>query len=555
MALLAFVLVPVSPAAAAPRVGVPYYRIELDVDYAAGTYVAKQTVTATNQTDAAWDEITFAVTPARLGTFRLTSSLVRAEPVAATLTGSVLRLPASPAVAPGQTVTIELAYEVTVPDLVGRFGYSTGILSLGSFYPALNVYRQGPLTSAGQPAGWTAHQYVGVGDAFFTEAADYDVTIRLAQPATVAATGALVEQSGATWRYQAERIREFAVSVSDQFRVESIRVGPTVVAAYYLPEHAAAGTKYLHIARESLEWFTEVFGEYPYPQLSIVEMAGDTSENVGQEYPGLILMSGAVWPQTTDFGDYLTYLLAHEIAHQWFYGIVGNDQLEEPWVDEAIVTWLGKHWQLRVALDGQADFLVAPTRPIDAGVYEFPGAGPYFNVVYREGSSLIEEVYQALGDRGFFWALRDYLSTYRDQVATPAGFTDFLQSYTPRNLNPIYAKYLANPKYRTDEPLRAGFWTAPVWSRPAPIVFTSSSQLSRITLYADNRPIWSGTSAGEIVFDPRDLTAGDHLLTAVVEDESGRWVERSRRITVADPARPPDQTGADVIRPVGRFGA
>ena len=545
---------------AAPRPDVPSYRIEVDLDYAAGSLAAHQSVTLTNQTNDSWSDVVFAVTAAALGQFRLTKVSAQGRPAEAALTGSVLRVPLGEPAGPGQTVVIDLDYQVTVPHAVGRFGLSQGILSLGSFYPILNVYRQGTLTADGQAPGWTAHDYVQVGDAFFTEAADYDVTVRLAQPASVAATGKLVGQSAGTWHFQAERIREFALSVSDRYQVESIKVGPTVVAAYYLPEHTAAGQKSLHVAAAGLEWLTDALGEYPYPQLSIVEMAGDTVSNVGQEYPGLVMMSGEVWPQKTDFTDYYSYLLVHEIAHQWFYDIVGSDQLAQPWVDEALVTWLGRHWQVRVIAQTDWGEIAQPEAPVDSSIYEFPANTPYFGVVYRAGSGLIEEVYQAMGDRPFFWALQSYVATYQNRIAAPAALTDFFQSYAPRDLNPILARYLRIPKYRAAAPLRGDFWTPAIWSERASLIITSASPLSRITVLIDNRPVWRGEAQSEIELDARSLPPGDHVVTLMIEDAEGRWVERARRVTVTDPTRPePTRAttphGVPSARPVSRFGA
>lgn len=543
------------PAIAAGRSDIPHYRIALDVDYPGGRYSARQTVTVANSTNLAWDEVVFSVTAASLGSFRLTESAVDGTPAAATIAGSVLRVPLTPPAAPGRTITVELAYEVGVPRGVGRFGNGSSILALGSFYPVLNVYRQGPLTFDGAAPGWTAHRYTDVGDAFFTDSADYDVTVQLNRAATVAATGSLIEQSGNTWRFQAGRVREFALAISDRFRVESIRVGDTVVASYYLPNRAAAGQKYLHVAAASMAWFNQVLGDYPYPQLSIVQMAGDTVENVGQEYPGLILMSDAVVPQTNDFADYLSYLLAHEIAHQWFYGIVGSDQLSQPWVDEALVTWIGRHWQSRIAGAGAGNAVVRPTRAIDAGIYEFGGNSPYFSIVYREGASMIEEVYRTLGDAAFFWALGEYVATYRDRIATPAGLLDLLQSYTSENLNSIYARYLRNPHYQSGPPLRADIWLPDAWEDGASLVITSTEPLARVTIYVDQRPIWSGPPEIDLWIDAGSLAPGDHLVTVALEAPDGRWVERARRVVILDPARAQARRTTVAARPVNRYGA
>src|SRR5207249_1438809 len=87
-------------------------------------------------------------------------------------------------------------------------------------------------------------------------------------------------------------------------------------------------------------WAGAKLVKYPWGTLDIAETWSDDPNGVGQEYPGMIFMASAVTRDGGDTGSYLSYLVAHEVTHQWFYGVVGDDQVREPWLDESFATYL-----------------------------------------------------------------------------------------------------------------------------------------------------------------------------------------------------------------------
>ena len=102
------------------------------------------------------------------------------------------------------------------------------------------------------------------------------------------------------------------------------------------PDALAAAAWTLDVARRSVERYSALFGPFPLSRLVIVE--GDFPD--GMEFSGLVFVSRD-WFESWNGNpaSYLTLITAHEVAHQWWYGSVANDQAAEPWLDEALATY------------------------------------------------------------------------------------------------------------------------------------------------------------------------------------------------------------------------
>ena len=112
--------------------------------------------------------------------------------------------------------------------------------------------------------------------------------------------------------------------------------GPVKIRSYYFPGDENASGAVLWMATQSLGLYEAKFGPYPYQSLSVVE----TDVSDGQEYDGLVFLATKFYSQYngTAKSD-LIMIGTHEIAHQWWFGLVGSDQAEEPWLDEAMAVY------------------------------------------------------------------------------------------------------------------------------------------------------------------------------------------------------------------------
>ena len=448
------------------------YELEADLDVPNAVLTVSQRTSFTNRSARPLTSLMFAVAPAYAGAFALRSAAVDGGAVPARLDGTALELPLPSPLPPGGTARAELRYALDVPSPgTNRFGFAGGVLALGNWYPVLFPLRDG---------AWRVHQYTPIGDAFVTEIADYDVTLRPSRRVVVASTGQVASRDGEGMRIVASDVRDFAMAISERYETAQSNVDGVLVSAYYLPEHRAGAAEYRASGGEMLGWLQARLGRYPWRTLDLAETWSDDPNQVGQEYPGIVYISSGVTRSggagPSGRGSYLSYLIAHEVTHQWFYGVVGDDQVREPWLDEAFATYLPERFyaerypsvfqerwaRFRARLADETARLGA--RPIDAGVNDFRDEGVYFAVVYRRGAAFLDELRTTLGEDAFWLTLRQFVNRFAGRLATGADFLGLAQRNSPADLTPLVGRYFRDaPSVGPDArfyPQAGGYWVS-----------------------------------------------------------------------------------------------
>ena len=427
---------------------IPNYELKLGLDYETGVVTAFETVTYTNRTGAPLKTVAFAVIPAHFDAFSLKRATVDGGAVEPTLTDITLEVPLGHTLAPGESTVIALDFIVTVPPQgSGRFGRAEGITALGNWFPIAHVWRNGD---------WLRHKYTSVGDAFFSEASDFDVTLTLANaPATtiVAHSGELVAREGPRWLLRGRNIRDFAMCISHRYEATSEQVGSTSVSVFYLPEHSDGGRQMLQTAVDLLRWGNTHLGAYPYPSMHVAESPG--MEGVGQEYPNLALIGTGVVAGPVGKGSYTSYLVAHEMLHQWFYGMVGNDQVREPWLDEGMTVHVSYQY-IKASAPSVYESMWANLvksraaavaqwgdPPLDTTIYDYVDDNQYFALLYRKGAVFCEELRTLMGDEAYFALLREYVAQNRYGIATTKGFLTLVRDRVGTPADPLIARHFS----------------------------------------------------------------------------------------------------------------
>jgi aminopeptidase N len=136
---------------------------------------------------------------------------------------------------------------------------------------------------------------------------------------------------------------------------------------------------------------------------------------------------GVIWIPTGTGSSNLRYLAAHETAHQWFYGIIGNDQVREPFTDEATSDFLARH------ILGINRSSRCPTLPVDRSIYDYT-ARCYFEIVYVQGGNILDRARVLMGDDAFWVAMRGYVAANRHQLVTTRSLLTALDDATPADL-------------------------------------------------------------------------------------------------------------------------
>ena len=190
----------------------------------------------------------------------------------------------------------------------------------------------------------------------------------------------------------------------------------------------------LKIARQALEIFQAEFGPYPYKELDMVAIPLDNA--LGVEYPGLILLQDGLY-QTPDEYNTFAIVIAHEIAHQWWYNLVGNDVYQAPWLDEALATYSGYLYARKISPDfytGVTQYQEGRVNAVESDLGSQPFDRPidfylsnekaYSAIVYQKGALFLDALRGEIGDRDFTQALKTYYSTYRYQMVVPERFIE-----------------------------------------------------------------------------------------------------------------------------------
>ena len=436
------------PESITPNESLSRYTISAVLDYDAHQLQAEQQVHYTNLTGIALQEILMLVEPNRYPNgFSLDSlSWESGAPITEySLSENELLLALESPLQPSKTIEINLTYTLTLPNQNAPYGYSERQTNLGDWYPYVPPYLPGE--------GWLVRPDAFLGEHLAYDMAEFEVEIQLAEPFSssggelIIAASSLPDVEAGVFLYQHAPARNFAWTVSDLYLEQETKAGDVLVKAYSFPFHPLADTPALEETAKAVNIFSGIFEPYPHHSLSVVE--ADFLD--GMEYDGLVFLSHAFYDYYTgDPQSNLTIIAAHEVAHQWWYGLVGNDQALEPWLDEALST-ISELFFYEQAYPDLVDwwwenriYFHNPQGWVDSTIYEAEGFYPYRDAVYLRGALFLGDLRDLLGEEGFEAFLRDYLSTYRYHQVSRDDFFSLLSEHTTSDTSHLVSEYFSN---------------------------------------------------------------------------------------------------------------
>lgn len=367
------------------------------------------------------------------------------------------------ATTPGEPVAIGLQWRLRPPvwddERYHLIGASGGVLALPAFYPMLAV------RDADAPEGWRLDVSMLQGDSAFTPAATYLVTTTVPVTYQIAATGSVLgtqdapapavdgEQPAAggswkAWRMASGPAREFAMFISDRFGRAETYANDVRINSWYRLGDEVTGRAAAEYTAAALRVYNEVFGPYPYAELDVV--AGPL-EFRGMEYPGLFELGFQLY---REHADEMEFRIAHEVAHQWWYNIVGNDVVNAPWLDEGLAEFSTYFYVQKINGQGFADRLadrrwqaayeVARTRGLDAVVDQPVQAfeGNYETIVYGKAALFHRDLFETLGEDAYLALLHAYVEQFRFGEATPEDFLALAVAMGGPQVEEIYQRWI-----------------------------------------------------------------------------------------------------------------
>jgi hypothetical protein len=306
-------------------------------------------------------------------------------------------------IAPGESIKVELDFEVDIPKIQGRIGQHRGVTNLLNWYPVLAVFGkksdyqkladeesekdESSKTSA-LKYGWDATPFVGWHQPWYNEVGDYNVQLRLPENVEAATGGHVVGRKQTETGHQllqikGQNLRDFTIVASDRFEAYKTSIGSLPIRVLAFPEHQGQARLALQVAAESIKRYSEWFGEYPYEEFELVESYFGWN---GNESSGLVMIDARILAAPRRSGLYVEHLVAHEVSHQWWFSAVGTNGYTEPFMDEGIAAWV-----TRMSIEEK----YGP----DPSVIDLPGMGlcRLPNIPYR---TLVHSGYDLYRDRG-----------------------------------------------------------------------------------------------------------------------------------------------------------
>jgi Peptidase family M1 domain len=377
------------------------------------------------------------------------------RPLDHAIDGTVMRVDLPHPLAPGAAMDLETVWRFQVPPYgAGRMGHDGDLYELGQWYPRMAVYDD--------VKGWNHEPYLGGGE-FYLEYGAFDVSISLPASFIVAATGVLQnplqvltakqrarlarartadsaiaiitrEEAGdpartrpvrtgtLTWRFRADRVRDFAFAAAPNFQWDASGWKGIGIHTYYRPA-ATLWYEANRMVRKAVQYYSQQWYPYPYPHISSIEGPIE-----GMEYP--MMTFDPAGPTRID----LQWVLAHELGHQWMPMLVGSNERLYPWMDEGFNTFINLanaaeyfvgtpygdsiavhplHLYPDHAIPGLEQPLI--TRPVESR--------DLFWTAYQKPALMMQQLrFQVLGRERFDAAFREYLRTWAFKHPTPADF-------------------------------------------------------------------------------------------------------------------------------------
>ncbi|MBN1993416.1 MAG: M1 family metallopeptidase [Anaerolineae bacterium] len=436
--------------------GASTYRIKLQISDDLLAFTGQEEVLYTNRETVTLNEIYFRLFANTMGgqgavaDVKVNGQVVSPE---YEFQNSAIRVPLPAPLAPGEQAHLQLNFVVqagqTSAGNYGLFGYIDEFLMLDGFYPVIPVYTE---------KGWYLQVPPPNADTSYSDVSFYLVQVTAPARLTVAASGVEVERRVEADRqiltFAAGPARDFYLAASENFAVVSATIGETTVNSYAPSDQMGQAELALEFTANALRTFNQQFIPYPYTEFDVL---GLPIEALGIEYPGIVGISLLLYDPDQKIGAVSSRILlestvVHEVGHQWFYNLVGNDQIDEPWLDESLVQYTtiiyftnvygqATGWTVRASWENQWQAIGRPDMPIGLPAAAYT-RDEYTAVVYGRGPLFITALAETMGQRSFNEFFRDYQQTHKWRHSSTASFKQLAEQHCQCDLTGLFETWV-----------------------------------------------------------------------------------------------------------------
>ncbi len=359
---------------------------------------------------------------------------------------NILAVPLVKELFPDESIKVSIEFVVNIPNVNHRFGYGENTINIANFYPIACVYEDGK--------GFATDLYSRNGDPFYSDVANYNVKISYDKSLSLASSGNIVSSKAGdeiTATIQAEKVRDFAIVLSSKFNCKNEITNGVEVRYYYYNDETPNET--LSLSVKALDFFSESFGAYPYKQLSVVQ---NNFVYGGMEYPNLVMISDTLSTESA------YYVIVHEIAHQWWYGVVGNDEFNEAWVDESLTEYsttlffenheeygfdyktlvTNANTSFKFYYDIYKNICDEVDTSMNRALSDFDTDPEYVHSIYTQGVIMYDSLRELIGEKKFYACCKAYYEKMGYRNASGAELISIFSRVSGKNLEEFFMSYM-----------------------------------------------------------------------------------------------------------------
>ncbi|MDQ1659615.1 MAG: hypothetical protein QOD41_4698 [Cryptosporangiaceae bacterium] len=386
----------------------PAYTVKLTSDTSGFTWTGHQSVSFTNASPTALPEVYLRLWDNYHGSCPSTpitvTNVTGGTASALTVNCTALQITLPTPLGQGQSGTIGFDLSIVVPSGSDRFGHDGAYSFIGNALPVLAVR---------DAKGWHLDPYTNNGESFYSLASDFSVTLDHPTALAVPATGTSVDTPGTSGRTvttaTAAKVRDFAWAAGAFPKLTGTTAGGVTVNIYRVSSITAAQAQsMLSVATSALDQHSGRLGAYPYKEADVV--LDNNFWFGGMEYPGFVL----------DLVS--TTALAHELAHQWFYGIVGDDEYNDPWLDEGFTDYMTDLYNGVTGSGCSITWASTAEKLTNSMAYWDAHSSRYSTVIYGYGKCTLHDLRRLIGDTAMTNLLKSYAQSHWYGVSTVADF-------------------------------------------------------------------------------------------------------------------------------------
>jgi hypothetical protein len=374
------------------------YEVDASFSWASRAVEVATRATVSNGTSRSFSQLSFNLATLRIGRAQLGHVTVSGQTVDARPDDQTVIVPLPASLDPGERVVVNIAYRATLSSSstgdLWQFARLEGVMTAYRWIPWLSRPVRFDRPSVGEP--WVTSTSPRV-----------RATITTDRTLVIASSGRRVSVSGLTQTFEATNVRDFNFSAAPDYRRRTRIVDGKTVTFFFrtLPADSV-----LDWAARAMRDYTAKVGGYPYPQFNVAEVGPWAA----LESPSLI------WLPRGLSARLLPWTVAHEVAHQWFYSVVGNDQALQPFADEAVSDFMARNLVNRWATSQ-----CAPD-DLDQSIYDLGRCYPW--VIYVQGVAYLDRYRDTVGNTKFWRGLANYYARYRHRLGGTRQLLDALDA-------------------------------------------------------------------------------------------------------------------------------